>query len=167
MHPKITAANNICNVCVLQQQWCELVFWMMLWRACTMLRNVGSVRSWSGPPQKWSSNFCWWCKSMVECHFNLLSTFNCLITSNYNAFFLPFALQDTLVNLSLWMITGLVKLWLNWMEDWTNVGSLVLALMWVSRRLKLGLQGCSLQDRSVPKRKFQFQFTFINSAYCE
>jgi hypothetical protein len=58
------------------------------------------------------------------------------------------------------MITGQVKLWSNWMEGWTNVVLSVHVLMWVSRRLKLGLQGCSLQDRSAPN------FLFGSNSIC-
>lgn len=49
------------------------------------------------------------------------------------------------------MTIGLVRLSLNWMDDWTNVVLSVLDLMLVSRRLNLGLLDFCLQDRLVFK----------------
>ena len=56
---------------------------MMLSRACTMLKNVGSVRSWLGHPQKSLLNSSWWCRSMV--FLNIYIFFN-LFECNINIF---------------------------------------------------------------------------------
>ena len=45
------------------------------------------------------------------------------------------------------------------------MGLLVLILMWVSKRLKVGLQGCSPQDRLAPHASFSGNLLFLY--YCK
>lgn len=133
------------------EQWWGLVFWMMLLKACTMLRREAKDRSWLGLLQKLSSSSLLLCKNMV-CLFNpfpLNLSWNILISPIWLKQPLLCFTQVTLVSLSMLMITDQVRLWLNWMEDWTNVELSVLDLMLVSRKLNHGLLDFSLQDRLV------------------
>lgn len=127
------------------QGWWELVFWMMLLRACTTLRSVGSDRWWLGHRQKWSSNSFLLCRSTVS----TLINFSSLLKMLPNLYSYWIVLQDILASLNMLMITELVKSSLSWMGGWTNVVLLVLALILVLKKSSRGLQDCFLHVRSV------------------
>lgn len=138
----------------------------MLSRACIMLRREAKDRSWLDRLQKLSSSFLWLCKSMVWFfnlfYVNLENIFFIYKTkikkvSNINGICWHTS-QVTLVSLSMLMTTDLVRLWWNWMEDWTNVVLSVPDLMLVSRKLSHGLLDFCLQDRLV----FQVSLVHFN-----